>query len=89
MVLRAEDTEGNFVFEAVGLTQKHKPIMRYQWKHKTKGKAEWMNYEKNIYKNAGTFVRNPSARIIVMDNSGQGFNQLDGDWEQYYNPLER
>lgn len=89
LVLKAEDTKGDFVFEAVGLTQKHKPIVRYHWKRRAMGKAEWKLYEKNIYKNAGTFARNSGARIIVMDNSEQGFHRLNEDWEQYYNPLEK
>ena len=42
-----------------------------------------------MYKNAGAFVRNTGARIIVMDNSEKGFHHLNEDWEQYYNPLEK
>jgi GLPGLI family protein len=34
LVLKAADTEGNFVFEAVGLTQKEQPIIRYEWNRK-------------------------------------------------------
>lgn len=89
LVLKAEDAKGNFVFEAVGLTQKHKPVIQYHWKRKTMGKSEWKKYERNIYKNAGTFVHNSGARILVMDNSEKGFHRLNEDWEQYYNPLEK
>ena len=89
LVLKAEDAEGNFVFEAVGLSQKSKPIIKYQWNRKMMKKKEWKNYEQSIYNNAGTFVRNTGARIIVMDNSEMGFHRLNEDWQQYYNPLEK
>lgn len=89
LILKAEDTDGNFLFEAVGLTQKPSPIIKYQWNRKTMKKNEWKSFERNIYKNAGAFVRNSGARIIIMDNSEKGFHRLNEDWEQYYNPLEK
>lgn len=89
LILRAEDTDGDFLFEAVGLTQKPRPIVRYQWNRKTMKKGEWKSFERDIYKNAGAFVRNTGARIIIMDNSEKGFHSLNEDWQQYYNPLEK
>lgn len=89
LVLRAEDSEHNFVFEAEGLTQKPQPIIRYDWNRKTMKKDDWIRFERDMYQNAGAFVRNTGARIIIMDNSEQGFHRLNEDWAQYYNPLER
>ncbi len=89
LVLRAEDSEHNFVFEAEGLTQKQQPIIRYDWNRKTMKKDEWKQFERDMYQNAGAFVRNTGARIIIMDNSPQGFHRLNEDWKQYYNPLEK
>lgn len=89
LVMKAVDGDHDFEFEAVGLTQKQQPIIRYSWSRKTMSKDEWLKYEANMYKNAGAFVRNTGARIIVMDNSEKGFHRLNEDWEQYYNPLEK
>lgn len=89
LILKATDTENNFVFESVGLTQKPQPIIRYDWNRKRMGKNDWMRFEREMYKNAGSFVRNTGARIIIMDNSEQGFHRLNEDWSQYYNPLEK
>lgn len=89
LFLRAEDSDNNFVFEAVGLTQKPQPVVKYQWDRKMMKKNEWKSYELNIYKNAGAFVRNTGARIIIMDNSEKVFHSLNEDWQQYYNPLEK
>lgn len=89
LVLKAEDTEHNFVFEAEGLTQKTQPIIRYDWNRKTMNTEDWKRFEREMYQNAGAFVRNTGARIIIMDNSEQGFHRLNEDWSQFYNPLEK
>ena len=88
-ILKAEDTEHNFVFEAEGLTQKTQPIIRYDWNRKIMKKDDWKRFEREMYQNAGAFVRNTGARIIIMDNSEQGFHRLNEDWSQFYNPLEK
>lgn len=89
LVLKTEDADRNFIFEAEGLTQNPQPIIRYDWNRKKMNKEDWKQFEQEIYKNAGTFVRNTGARIIIMDNSEQGFHRLNEDWSQYYNPLEK
>lgn len=89
LVLKAEDSEHNFVFEAEGLTQKTQPIIRYEWNRKVMNKEDWERFEREMYQNAGAFVRNTGARIIIMDNSEQGFHRLNEDWSQFYNPLEK
>lgn len=89
LVLKAEDSEHNFVFEAEGLTQKAQPIIRYDWNRKTMNKEDWKRFEREMYQNAGAFVRNTGARVIIMDNTEQGFHRLNEDWTQYYNPLEK
>lgn len=89
LILKAEDNEHNFVFEAEGLTQKPQPILRYDWNRKNMKKEDWKQFERDIYHNAGAFVRNTGARIIIMDNSEQGFHRLNEDWSQFYNPLEK
>lgn len=89
LVLKAEDSEHNFVFEAEGLTQKTQPIIRYDWNRKTMNKEDWKQFEREMYQNAGAFVRNTGARIIIMDNSEQGFHRLNENWSQFYNPLEK
>jgi hypothetical protein len=51
-------------------------------------KEDWENYELDMYKNAGSFVKNTGALILIMDNSEKGFHRLNEDWSQFYNPLE-
>lgn len=89
LILKADDSEHNFVFEAEGLTQKTQPIIRYDWNRKTMNKEDWKRFEREMYQNAGAFIRNTGARIIIMDNSEQGFHRLNENWVQFYNPLEK
>lgn len=89
LVLKAADTENNFVFEAEGLTQKPQPIIRYSWDRKKMDKDEWKKFEKDMYANAGAFVRSTGVRINIFDDSEKGFHRFTGDWAEYYNPLEK
>ena len=62
LILKAMDTENNFVFESVGLTQKSAPIIRYDWDRRKMKKDEWRKYERRIYEQAGVFGLPPPQR---------------------------
>lgn len=89
MILKAADTENNFIFEATGLTQKPQQIIRYDWNRKKMQKDEWRKFERDIYKNAGAFVKSTGVRILIADDSPKGFHRLNEEWSEFYNPLER
>lgn len=89
LILKALDTENNFVFEAVGLTQQPNPLIRYDWKRKRMEKEEWKEFERDMYKNAGAFLRSTRVRVSIADDSERGYHRLREDWSEYYNPLER
>ncbi len=89
LILRAGDSEGDYMFEAAGLTQKPCPIERYEWSRKKMTKEEYKAYERNIHENAGVYVRNNNIRLFRTDNSEKGYHRFTEDWSTYYNPLER
>lgn len=89
LILKALDTENNFVFEAVGMTQQQQPVIRYSWNRKSMDKDEWARFEEDMYRNAGVFVRGSGAIVLIMDDSEKGSHRLKEDWSEYYNPLER
>lgn len=89
LILRACDSAGDYVFEAVGLTQDPRPIERYEWSRKKMTKEEYMSYERNIHENAGAYVRNNNIYLSIRDNSEKGYHRFTEDWSAYYNPLER
>ena len=91
LILKAMDTENNFVFEAAGLTRKPAPIIRYNWDRRKMKKDEWKKYESYIYEHAGAFARNTGTRIVISDNSSRGFHRLseNDNWSEYHVTLER
>ena len=88
---KAMDTENNFVFESVGLTQKSAPIIRYDWDRRKMKKDEWRKYERRIYEQAGVFACSTGTRILIVDDSPQGSRRLseNDNWSEYHITLER
>lgn len=91
LILKALDTENNFVFESVGLTQKPAPIVRYDWDRRKMKKDEWRKYEHRIYEQAGVFARSTGARILIVNDGPQGSRHLgeNDNWSEYHITLER
>lgn len=89
LILKAADTENNFMFEAIGLTQEPRGIERYKLNRKRMEKNEWKEFEKEMYRNAGAYVRGTGAIVLISDDSEKGNHRLKEDWSEYYNPLER
>ena len=101
VTLKAMDTENNFVFESVGLTQKSAPIIRYDWDRRKMKKEEWRRYEDRIYEQAGVFARSyeqagvfarsTGTRILIVDDGPQGSRRLseNDNWSEYHITLER
>ena len=91
VTLKAMDTENNFVFESVGLTQKSAPIIRYDWDRRKMKKEEWRRYEDRIYEQAGVFARSTGTRILIVDDGPQSSRRLseNDNWSEYHITLER
>lgn len=88
LILKATDTDNNFKFEAVGLSQKNEPIIRYEWKRKEMSRKDWKRFERDMHENAGAFANRIGIQINIIDNSERGFHKQTGDWSIFYNPLE-
>ena len=65
IILKATDTEQNFSFECIGLTQQTLPIVNYTWRYKNMSKTEWVKFERNMYEHAGLFIASTGARVII------------------------
>lgn len=85
LILRAEDSEHQFVFDAVGLSSKEKGIFQYLWPTKQMGKKQWKKFEQTLYTSPMQFV-NQDGRTIFVDKTTQKW--LDDSWSWPYNPLE-
>ena len=89
IILKATDTEQNFSFECIGLTQQTLPIVNYTWRYKNMSKTEWVKFERNMYEHAGLFIASTGARVIIMDNSEKGCHPISEQLSLFYNPMER
>lgn len=89
IILKATDTEHNFSFECIGLTQQTLPIVNYTWRYKNMSKTEWVKFERNMYEHAGLFIASTGARVIIMDNSEKGCHPISEQLSLVYNPMER
>lgn len=86
LILRAEDSEHQFVFDAVGLSSKEKGIFQYLWPTKQMGKKQWKKIEQKLYTSPMQFV-NQDGHTIFVDKTTQKW--LDDSWSWPYNPIER
>ncbi len=90
LILKAVDSERNFMFEAEGLAQKRLPVKQFDWKYKKMSKDEWMKFEAYMYSNAGQFIKNNNIRLFVPKAGGErGLQPVSESWQEYYNPLEK
>lgn len=87
-ILKIEDTQNNFVFKCIGLSQEPSLILNYNWKYKYTTKKEWLKFEENMYKKAGHFIKNIGVRVLIIDNSEKGSHPVSESWSAYYNPIE-
>ncbi len=89
LILKAMDTENNFVFESVGLTQKSAPIIRYDWNRRKMKKDEWRRFERRVYEQAGVFARSTGTRILIVSDQGNRRLGENDNWSEYHITLER
>ena len=89
LILKVVDTNNNYIFECIGLTQRPELIAKYDWKYKKMTKKEWQLFEKNMYEHAGKFVQSTGVHVLITDNSENGFHHLADTWAAYYNPIEK
>lgn len=90
LILRAEDTAGEYIFKAVALRHDSKPINWYRWHFKEMTKREWQQYEKKLYAQPYSYVNPSGAMLILSGEKHDGKYYLDEDnWSIPYNPIER
>lgn len=85
LILRAEDSEQQFVFDAVGLSSRKKSIFRYSWPTKQMTKKQWQKFERTLYASPMQFVNQDGCTVFVDKTTKK---QLDESWNWPYNPIE-
>lgn len=85
LILRAEDSERQFVFDAVGLSSRKKGIFRYSWPTKRMTKKQWLKFERTLYASPMQFVNQDGGTVFVDKTTKK---QLDESWSWPCNPIE-
>lgn len=89
LILKVEDSSGQYAWEMVALRNIVRPIVRYHWKTKKMTKEAWFKQEKAIYGSPYNFVsQNNTVLFLNMDSTTAPY--LDEEnWSAPYNPIER
>ncbi len=85
LILRAEDTSGDYRFEFAGISTEPEPIVLYDWHPMKMTKAKWMKTERRMHERPKDYF-SKNGEIEVLDMKTH--RPLDGEWKVRYNPLE-
>lgn len=90
LVLKAEDSAGDYRFECVGLTKCREPIVRYAWPERRATRKKWLQFERNSYLSPyQMFAKGGTVRFFHTPGAGAPAVEIDESWQFPYNPLER
>ncbi len=84
LVLRAESSDGNFLFECYSLRQVVEPICHYRWRPTKMSRDKWLATEREMYDNPTDYF-SPGGTLNVMNANGE---PLKEKWTVRYSPLE-
>ena len=85
LILKAEDSDSDYSFEATRIATEQQPILLYDWHPVRMSKSKWLRTERRMHtRPSDFFTRN--GEVEVLDP--QTRQPLD-DWTIPYNPIER
>lgn len=84
LVLRAESTDGNFLFDCYSLRQVVEPICHYRWLPTKTSREKWLTTEREMYANPADYFSQGNT-ISAMSTNGE---PLKEKWTVRYAPLE-
>ena len=84
LILRAEDSEGDFCFEMEGIAKHSEEIRLYRWSTKRITKRQWLKYERNALENP--YSQFSQGGQVKFFNSN-GMKELKDEWSLPYYPI--
>ena len=84
LILRAEDSEGDFCFEMEGIAKHSEEIRIYRWSTKCITKKQWLKYERNALENP--YSQFSQGGQVKFFNSN-GMKELKDEWSLPYYPI--
>lgn len=86
LILKAEDSEGLFLFEAIGITNGGREICKYDIPTRRMPRDKWRRFEKNFHETPYSVFGHENT-CFFTDSSTDKI--LDESWTITYNPIER
>ncbi|WP_295993227.1 GLPGLI family protein [uncultured Alistipes sp.] len=89
LVLRAEDADGAFVWECVGIETAREPIFDYRIPDKRTTREQYIKWERAYHRAPATML-NLDGRTVFKywDRSTKTSRELGSEWTLPYNPIE-
>lgn len=86
LILKAEDDSGEFVFEAIGISEDRKSINWYDWNYTKVTRGKWRKFEKSIYDDPLFYMTKGEKDFFVINMITN--TNYDDSWSIPYNPIE-
>jgi len=87
LILKAEDSTGDYCFSAIEISSKSVPIEMYQWKPIKKTRSQWRKIEANMYEHpADYFLSNKDISVLRQKDQEEIPTE---EWSVRYNPIEK
>ena len=83
LILKADDSCGDYSFICIGLEKATRPIRKYHWHYIPMEQNAWLKFEKRMY--IAPFSIFGGNTLII---SGEKKGRLDEKWSIPYNPIE-
>jgi len=87
LILKAYDTDKQYIFECIGIAQKKSDIKEYKWDYKKITKKEWKKTEKYYHEHAANYIKANNIRLLVFDSNNK-IVPIANNWKVPYNPIE-
>lgn len=85
VILKAEDADAEYYFEAREISTNSEPIIRYDWHPVKMTKSKWQKTEQMMFEDPKAFFF-PDSEINILDSKTH--NPLEEKWKVRYNPIE-
>lgn len=87
IILKAYDSQKQFIFDCIQISNKKFPIYNYIVPQKSITKTQWLKFIKRAYENPYTEFGNGGINKFYMSDK-TGIVELDNSWTIPYNPIE-
>lgn len=90
LIVWAEDSESDYIFECQGISQQKEPICRYIYASHNVSRLKYLQYERTCHEHPYLVASADQPALVRVPNETGGYTILtDENWTIPYNPIER